>query len=132
MTAAAVSGGINEGVPPAEEHAGDLRLRQKRGKMVELVQQRAPPPRLIDALPDMAVEVAVGALGEAERPVHVEGEPRGRSNRRRFGLANHGRVGRKAAASCSKARALWVNGCFSSGTISPKVRAWPSGTKIGS
>ena len=120
------------GRAPAEEHAGDLRLRQQRGKMVELAQQRAPPPRLIDALPDMAVEVAVGTLGEAERPVHIEGERLRRSRRRRFGLANHDRAGRKAAASCSKARALWVSGCFSSGTISPKLRAWPSGTKIGS
>ena len=64
---------------PAEEDADDPRSRQQRGKMVELAQQRAPPPGLIDALPDMAVEVAIGALGEAERPVHVEGERRGRA-----------------------------------------------------
>ena len=30
------------------------------------------------------------------------------------------------------ARARWVSGSFSSWRISPKVRAWPSGTKIGS
>ena len=110
----------------AEEDAGDRRPRQQRREVIELAQQRAPPPGLIHTLPDMAVEVAVGALGEAERPVDVEGERLSRSGRGRLGFAGHGRGGRKAA-SCSKARARWVSGCFSSGSISPKVRPWPSG-----
>ena len=131
MTAPAVSGGISEGVPPPKKMLATRRPRQQRSNMVELAQQRVPPPALIHAVTDVAVEVAVGALGEAERPVDVERERGGRSGRRGFRLAAHGPCG-SHAASCSKARALWVSGCFSSGGISPKVRLWPSGTKIGS
>ena len=64
------------GCAPTEEDAGNCRNRQQRREMVELAQQRIPPPGLIHALTDMAVEVAVGALGEAERPVDVKGERR--------------------------------------------------------
>ena len=131
MTAAAVSGGISEGVPPPKKTLATARVGQQRGEVIQLAEQRIPPPGLIHALPDMTVEVAIRTLGAAERPVDVEGERLARFGRRRFGFAAHGRGGRWAAI-CSKARARWVSGCFSSGSISPKLRPWPSGTKIGS
>lgn len=100
--------------------------------MVELTQQRLPPARLIHALAHVAVEVAIGTLGETEGPVDVEGERRRKVGGGRFAAAAHGRGSRPDASSRPKARDLWVSGCFSSGVISPKVRAWPSGTKMGS
>ena len=120
------------GCAPAEEDAGDRRPRQQRREMIQLAQQRPPPPGLIDAFPDMAVEVAIGALGEAEGPMDIEGERRRRAIGGRSGGGGHGPGGRHAAANCSKARARWVSGCFSCGVISPKLRPWPSGMKIGS
>ena len=42
--------------------------------MSEIAKQRVAPQILVDRLPDMAVEVAIGAFGNAERPVDVKGE----------------------------------------------------------
>ena len=44
--------------------------------MVDLPAQGGAPTRLVHAAADMAVEVAVGALRQAERPVHVKGKTR--------------------------------------------------------
>jgi hypothetical protein len=42
--------------------------------MVDLRQQRRAPALLVHARADMAVEVAIGTLGLAERPVDIDGE----------------------------------------------------------
>src|SRR5207248_8684633 len=59
----------------AEEDAGDPAAGRKRRPMPQLAQIRAQVSRLVDPPgPHMAVEVAIGALGGAERPVHVDAE----------------------------------------------------------
>ena len=42
--------------------------------MGQIGQHRRTPSRLIDRFADMAVEVAIGAFGHAERPMHVQCE----------------------------------------------------------
>ena len=37
---------------------------------------RGAPARVVDALADMRVEVAIGALGRAERPMHIDAKAR--------------------------------------------------------
>ena len=41
--------------------------------MGEVGEQRFPPCVLIDLRPDVAVEVAIWAFADAERPVNIEG-----------------------------------------------------------
>src|SRR6478752_4322420 len=98
-------------------------------------------------MPHMRVEVAIGALGQAEWPMHIGRETgiRGRMRRDRLTLGDGGwRVHwgslRQAAARSWKARARCDSAsepssgtpCFSSEDISPKVLVRPSGLKIGS
>src|SRR5688572_18754089 len=40
--------------------------------MGEVCEQGVAPRRLVDRVPDMAVEVAIGALADAERPMDIE------------------------------------------------------------
>ena len=75
---------------------------------------RRPSPVAID------VEVAIGTDPRAVGPVDVD------SQRRRG--CDH----QRACFSFSKARARWLIASFSAGSSSPKVRASPCGTKIGS
>ena len=116
-------------------------------------EQRLAPRRLVDRLADMAVEVAIGAFGDAERPVDVEGErsPRsvipaeagisavqspapstGMSIPAFAGMTVGGVHSSSAATSLRNASARWLIACFSAGSISPKVLSWPAGTNIGS
>jgi len=44
--------------------------------MREIGQQRLAPCLLVDRLADMAVEIAIGAFGDAKGPVDVKGERR--------------------------------------------------------
>ena len=74
ITAATVAGAISEGVPPPKKIEPQRAPGVSAGEMVELGHQRPRPARMVDAVADMAVEVAVGALGLAERPVDVERE----------------------------------------------------------
>ena len=74
MTAATVAGSISDGVPPPKKIERSVRPGRELGEMVELGHQRPGPARMVDAAADMAVEVAVGAFGLAERPVDVERE----------------------------------------------------------
>ena len=85
--------------------------------MGEICQQRGSPSVLIDRVADMAVEVAIGAFGDAERPVDVEGE-----------------VAHLPSAATSKlnASARWLMACFSAGSISPNVRSILAATNIAS
>ena len=46
--------------------------------------------------------------------------------------ATAGAGGRQCSASCAKALARWLMACFSAGSISPKLSAWPFGMNIGS
>ena len=58
----------------AEEDRAQRAARRQRREMVELGHQRPGPAPMVDAAADMAVEVAIGAFGLAERPVDVERE----------------------------------------------------------
>ena len=117
--------------------------------MSEIAKQRVAPQILVDRLPDMAVEVAIGAFGNAERPVDVKGErpvvgfvlpnsggpPLFRRSGPSLGSVLkqvQADVGRRASTSLRKASARWLIECFSAGSISPKVRSRPAGTNIGS
>ena len=73
--AATVAGAISEGVPPPKKMESRLRPGVSAAKWASSRQQRPTPPLVVDLGADMAVEVAVGALGLAERPVDVEREP---------------------------------------------------------
>src|SRR5687768_15144951 len=106
------------GSTAAEEDRGEPAAGEQAPFVGEVGEQGVAPFVLVDCRTDMAVEVAIGALADAERPVDVEGES----------FAHHFR----AATSFSKARARWLILCFSAGSISPNVRSWPAGTNIGS
>ena len=114
ITAATVAGAISEGVPPPKKIEVEPPARRQRALVIELGEQRLAPARLVDRLADMAVEVAIGALGQAERPVDVEGEagPGPRSFARQ--QARGDQLARRRAA-------RWLMACFSAGSISPNV-----------
>jgi hypothetical protein len=48
--------------------------REQTGFMGKIGQQGIAPGVLVDRVADVAVEVAIRAFGDAERPVDVEGE----------------------------------------------------------
>ena len=87
--------------------------------MCKVGEQRLSPCVLVDGQADVTVEVAIRAFADAKRPVDVESQ--------RF--AGHSR---SAATSLPNASARWLILCFDSGSISPKVWSWPTGTNIGS
>src|SRR5207253_1514412 len=61
----------------AEEDAGDRPPRRERRGVRDLAPEGAEEARLVDPFePQMAVEIAIGALRGAERPVHVDGKAR--------------------------------------------------------
>ncbi len=94
----------------AEEDAADASPRRERSEMRKLLQISGEEPRLVDAaMADMAVEVAIRALGPAERPMHVDTE--------RF-VTRHGH---RPTISFSKARMRCDMAFFFAGCISPKV-----------
>ena len=123
----------------AEEDRGDGASGRERRAMGDLAPEGRDIAGLVRRLvPDMAVEVAIGAFGQAERPVHIDGEAgiRGRMCRHALppsqgGLARQAGFLRQAAASTWKARARCDRPgepsagmpCFSSAVISPKVLA---------
>ena len=72
IRAATVAGGISDGVPPPKKIEPSRRPGGLSRFMGEVGEQRLAPLRLVDRLADMAVEVAIGAFGDAERPVDVE------------------------------------------------------------
>src|SRR3546814_480276 len=104
--------------------------------MIDLAEQRVPPAWLVDGSADMAVEVAIGAFRQAERPMHVNAETRVPSaalRKWRDLWDDRGRHDvKQAAISLRKASARWLIACFAAGSISPKVSVLPSGRKIGS
>jgi hypothetical protein len=61
----------------AEENARHPPPPRERRHMGDLALERRQEARLVDGpVPDVAVEVAIGALRQAERPVHVDAEAR--------------------------------------------------------
>src|SRR6185437_5108712 len=88
----------------------------QRREMAKLARDCVDPSRLVDFRTNMAVEIAIRALGRAERPMHIDSETAHFS----------------AATSLAKARARWLIACLRAGSISPKVSLMPSATKIGS
>src|SRR5207237_9779123 len=103
--------------------AGEARCQLAAGKQPRLVRevgkQGVAPCLLVDACANVAVEVAIRAFADAERPVDVERER----------LAGHSL---SAASSLRNASARWLILCFASGSISPNVCSCPIGTNIGS
>jgi hypothetical protein len=68
--------------PAAEEYRGQSAIGKAPGEVVDLAQKRAPPPGLVHPFAYVAVEVAVGALRKAERPVYVKRQTARLKNRR--------------------------------------------------
>ncbi|GJE60415.1 hypothetical protein MPOCJGCO_2527 [Methylobacterium trifolii] len=138
----------------AEEDAGDGPPRRAGGHVRDLGPEGGQVARLVHGgVADVAVEVAIGALRGAEGPVQVDAEARvagrmvgagrfhdGWDVRARRPNGNQPGRRRQARAKSTKARARCERAlplcqstpCFSSAVISPKVRACPSGRKIGS
>ena len=56
-----------------DRHMSEIEFK---GEIAKLAHQRPPPPCVIDGLAAVDVEVAIGADGAAERPVHVDAEAR--------------------------------------------------------
>ena len=116
----------------AEEDGRDGAARHAVGGRGDLRGKGAREAGLVDGgVAHMAVEVAIRALRQAERPVDID--PEG-------GLIRGGqRCPRHASASLGNARARCDRPLPSAAgraspraDISPKVRAWPSGRNIGS
>ena len=61
---------------PAKENRGQPAPGKKPRLMREVGEQGSAPHVLVDGRPDMAVEVAIRAFADAERPVHVERDVR--------------------------------------------------------
>ena len=62
---------------PAEEDARHAPPRSKRGEMRKLGEIGGEEPGFVDAaVAHMGVEVAIGAFGAAERPMHIDPERR--------------------------------------------------------
>ena len=114
-----LSGDINEGVPPPKKIVSTRRSGASRAACSRLGEQRLPPARLLDAVAHMTVEIAVGTLRFAERPMHIDAERRGAHRKH-------------AATSSAKARPRWLIAFFSVSDISAQVRVWPAGWKHGS
>ena len=130
--------------------------------MGEIGEQGVAPGGLVDIIADVAVEVAIRAFGDAERPVDVEGEVRlrfqipfvrsvvegpwrGRVStsldtngigwrRACLDFARHQRIhfSPSAASSNLNASARWLMACLACGSISPNVWSIPAATNIGS
>jgi len=62
------------GGAPAEEHAAQHPARGQGGAPAQFREIGAPPAVMVDRGGDMRVEIAIGALGGAERPVQVQAE----------------------------------------------------------
>ena len=73
--AATVAGCISDGVPPPKKMVVTSRPGVRCGHRRDLAQKALHEARLVDAaVADMAVEVAIGAFRQAERPVNVDAE----------------------------------------------------------
>src|ERR1700750_1113809 len=90
----------------AEEDRRELPFGKQSRLVGEVRKQCLAPCIVVDAIADMAVEVAIGAFADAERPVDVE--------RKRFAAHSF-----SAATSLRKASARWLISCFSWGSNSP-------------
>src|SRR6185369_13318898 len=103
----------------AEEYRRQRAPWEKPRFVRKVRKQRFMPFVLVDARPDVTIEIAIRAFADAKRPMDVEGQR----------LAGHSF---SAATSLRKASARWLIACFSSGSSSPNVSSWPAGTNIGS
>ena len=137
------SGLHQRGRAATEEDRVDRAFAAQRAHMGEFALIGLHEDLLVNRLvADMAVEIAIGALGRAERPVDIHAERVAgshcicRAHAPRSVLAPSFCV-----ANSAKARARWERPrsprpasqpCFSPASISPKVRSKPSGRKTGS
>ena len=74
MIAAAVAGSISEGVPPPKKIEVSVRPGSSRASCARSASKASRHASWSIADADMAVEVAIGAFADAERPVDVERE----------------------------------------------------------
>ena len=123
----------------AHEDAGDRLRAGHLAHLGHLGQEGGDEARLIDRLmPDMAVEIAIGAFGRAEGPMHIDpeaglaaiGQKRRIAAILRIGIfTNRPYASRQVSTKSLKARARCDRACgspcfqpcFSSALISPKV-----------
>src|SRR5690242_14657453 len=84
---------------------------------LELAHDGIDPAVLVDAASNMRIEVAIGTLCRAERPMDIDAE------------TAHG-AKTALPTSFSNARARWLIPCLVAGSISPNVSDMPSATKI--
>ena len=116
----------------AEEDRLHRPVRRPGSKMRQLPLEGRDKAVLIDRLvPDVGIEVAIGALGRAEGPVHIDAEAAVRGGGHSCSRQAFEKV-TKARARCDRAGVVADQPCFSAEVISPKVRSWPSGWNIGS
>ena len=75
MIACTVCGRISEGVPPPKKIERTARPGRQRGAMGDLGREGGDESLLVDRLgAHVRIEIAIGAFGEAERPMHVDAE----------------------------------------------------------
>ena len=68
-------GRLHQGRGAPSEENGRQETGAGQGRhVIELGQKRPPPALMVDAGPDMAVEIAIGTLGPAKGPVDIEPE----------------------------------------------------------
>ena len=100
-----VAGSISDGVPPPRKMLDTVRPGRAVRRRRDLAGEGLRIARLVGRLvADMAVEVAIGAFGRAERPVDIDAEAgfRGRSSL----PASPRRSAAKARARCGRCRVL--------------------------
>ena len=103
---------ISDGVPPPKKIVSTIGRPPPCDSAVQSSSRTmaSHPAALVDGGADMAVEIAIGTFGGAERPMDVDAE------------TAHG-VKMPLCTSFSNARARWLMACFAAGSISPKVCA---------
>src|SRR5262249_1980540 len=102
------------GRPATEEDAAHLRAIRtlQLGDGAQFTRDAARPAHFVVAVAHMRIEIAIGALLGAERPMHIDAE-----------RAHPSVPGAIAwATNFAKARARCDMACFSLGSISPKVK----------
>ena len=125
MIAAVVSGSISDGVPPPKKMLVRMRSGVRAAKCASSASNAWRQALLVDALDDMAVEIAIGTLRQTERPVHIQAET--------FVALVPCQVMRNTRPpTAGKPSARWLMACLAGGSISAKVISKPSAMKIGS
>ena len=119
ITAPTVAGSISDGVPPPKKIVSTRRSGASRAAWSSSFSSASRQRVLLDAVAHMGIEVAVGALRFAERPMDIDAQAGARHRK-------------QASTSRRKARPRWLMAFFSASVISAVVRVSPFGWKQGS